>query len=75
MQNLRSLQTNAGTAVCRAIFAAPIVNMHAAMMPYLDAGTAPEQHILPSIVEDMVPGLPSYKDWLLTLHKAVLVKS
>lgn len=39
------------------------------------AGTAPEQHILPSFVEDGVPGLPSLRDFLFSVHKAVLVKS
>ena len=41
----------------------------------LDAGTAPEQHILPSFVEDGIPGLIAYRDWLFQLHKQVLVKS
>ena len=39
------------------------------------AGTAPEQHLLPSFVEDGVPGLPALRDFLFSIHKAVLVKS
>ncbi len=38
------------------------------------AGTAPEQHVLPYLVEDRGPGTPSYQDFATMLHRAVLSK-
>ena len=39
------------------------------------AGTPPEQHVLPYLVEDRGPGTPSYQDFAAMLHRAVLSKS
>jgi hypothetical protein len=38
------------------------------------AGTPPEQHVLPYLVEDRGPGTPSYQDFATMLHRAVLSK-
>ena len=39
------------------------------------AGSPPEQHIHPYLVEDRLPSIPGYVEWMTNIHKIVVAKA